>query len=174
MGSDFWFTGSIRTLQAAAMETIYIGGCTEPDVLVLMHYPYMANGGFRSDYYANLEVIRKQALLGGIDFWSYSIRRGNGAWRVPSGSEMRYQGHIRTWLIAKRYIYFNVLTHVSKSGGESFNNGIILPNGTKNISYTWAQNINAGVPAVGWYTNEFEIACLYHSGRLAFNGYSAS
>ncbi|BBH23085.1 hypothetical protein Back11_44300 [Paenibacillus baekrokdamisoli] len=164
IASDFWFTINQNIIGGSYEDYVYRWMYTAPDVLVFDHYPYMADGGFRSDYYANLEVIRRQALLGGIDFWSYIQSVGvNGVWRVPSESEMRYQIYSNLAYGAKGYIYFTYWTPAS-SGGESFNNGIILPNGTKNNSYTWAQNINADVQQLGGTLMNLKSIAVYHSG----------
>lgn len=164
IAADFWFTINQNIIGGSYEDYVYRWMYTDPDVLVFDHYPYMADGSFRSDYYANLEVIRRQALLGGSDFWSYIQSVGvTGAWRAPSESEMRYQVYSNLAYGAKGLIYFTYWTPAS-SGGESFNNGIILPNGTKNSSYTWAQTINAGVQQLGGTLMDLSSIAAYHSG----------
>ncbi|MFD0960630.1 hypothetical protein [Paenibacillus chungangensis] len=164
--ADFWFTLNQNIVGGSYEDYVYRWMYTEPDVLVFDHYPYLANGAFRSDYYANLEVIRRQADLGGVDFWSYIQSVGvSGAWRVPSESEMRYQVYSNLAYGAKGYIYFTYWTPES-SGGESFNNGIILPDGTKNSSYTWAQQLNADVMNLGDVLMGLHSEAVYHAGGV--------
>ncbi|MCU6710744.1 beta-galactosidase [Paenibacillus sp. J5C_2022] len=164
--ADFWFTLNQNIVGGSYEDYVYRWMYTEPDVLVFDHYPYLANGTLRSDYYANLEVIRRQADLGGVNFWSYIQSVGvNGAWRVPSESEMRYQVYSNLAYGAKGYIYFTYWTPAS-SGGESFNNGIILPDGTKNSSYTWAQQLNADVMNLGDTLLGLHSEAVYHAGGI--------
>ncbi|MFD0715726.1 beta-galactosidase [Paenibacillus sp. GCM10027626] len=164
IAADFWFTINQNIVGGSYEDYVYRWMYTEPDVLAFDHYPYLANGQFRSDYYANLEVIRRQAKLGNRDFWSYIQSVGvNGVWRAPSESEMRYQIYSNLAYGAKGYIYFTYMTPES-SGGESFNNGIILPNGMKNASFTWAQNVNEEVQNLGGTLMKLKSTAVYHSG----------
>jgi len=164
IAADFWFTINQNIVGNSYEDYVYRWMYTEPDVLVFDHYPFLATGQFRSDYYANLEVIRRQAKLGDTDFWSYIQSVGvNGVWRAPSESEMRYQIYSNLAYGAKGYIYFTYMTPES-SGGESFNNGIILPNGTKNTSYTWAQTVNGEVLNLGDTLMKLNSTAVYHSG----------
>lgn len=165
IAADFWFTINQNITGASYEDYVYRWMYTEPDVLVFDHYPYMANGQFRADYYDNLEVIRRQAKLGGVDFWSYIQSVGvKGVWKAPSESEMRYQIYSNLAYGAKGYIYFTYWTP-DASGGESFNNGLILPNGVKNASYNWAKNINAEVLQLGSTLMGLESLAVYHTGN---------
>ncbi|MCQ6562014.1 hypothetical protein [Paenibacillus mendelii] len=161
---DFWFTIN-QSIQGGTYEDyVYRWMYTNPDVLVFDHYPFMASGQIRSDYYTNLEVIRRQALLGNADFWSYIQSVGiSGVWKTPTQSEMNYQIYTNLAYGAKGYIYFTYWTPAS-SGGESFANGLILPDGTKNASYTWAQSINAKVKQWGPVLNSLRSEAVYHTG----------
>ncbi len=163
--ADFWFTINQNIKGASYEDYVYRWMYTEPDVLVFDHYPFLANGQFRNDYYDNLETIRRQAKLGGVDFWSYIQSVGvTSVWKAPSESEMRYQIYANLAYGAKGYIYFTYWTPEA-SGGESFNNGLILPDGTKNASYLWAQNLNAEVLQLGNTLMELQSLAVYHTGN---------
>ncbi|WP_221414189.1 hypothetical protein [Paenibacillus sp. 598K] len=166
IAADFWYTVN-QTIQGRTYEDyVYRWVNKQPDVLSFDHYPFLIDGSMRQDYYANLEVIRRQALRADVDFWSYIQSVGvTGVWRAPSESDMRYQIYTNLAYGAKGYIYFTYQTPAS-SGGESFFNGLLLPDGTKNASYTWAQQLNGEVAKLGPTLMGLTSNGVYHNGTV--------
>ena len=162
--SDFWFTLNQNIQGGTYEDYVYRWASKNPDVLIFDHYPFLASNGMTTDYYTNLEIIRRQALAANIDFWPYIQSVGfNNTNRAPSQSDLRYQIYTSLAYGAKGYIYFTYWTPAS-SGGETFNQGLILPDGTKNVSYAWAATINAEVLQLGTTLTSLTSQAVYHTG----------
>ncbi|MFD0716272.1 beta-galactosidase [Paenibacillus sp. GCM10027626] len=171
--ADFWFTINQNIIPQSYEDYVYRWVSKHPDVLVYDHYPFLESGATRNDYYENLEIIRRQSLLGKIDFWSYIQSVGiTGTYRVPSKEEMRYQIYTNLAYGAKGYIYFTYWTPQNAVWNEPFHDGIILPDGTKNISYTWAREINGEVLKLGPALTSLTSQAVYHTGTIP-NGSTA-
>lgn len=162
--SDFWFTVD-QNIEALTYEDyVYRWVSTQPDVLVYDHYPFLTNGSVHELYYPNLEVIRDQALGGSVDFWSYLQSVGINNWlRMPSENDMRYQIYTNLAYGAKGFIYF---TYTTPFGDPSIHDAIILPDGTRNISYDWAKDLNAEVLNLGGALTKLTSQAVYHTGSL--------
>jgi hypothetical protein len=166
IAADFWFTVNQNIQGGTYEDYVYRWTQTNPDVLVFDHYPFLVGGGMTNSYYTNLEIIRRQALAARIDFWAYIQAVGiNGYYRTPSQSDMRYQIYTNLAYGAKGYIYFTYWTPAS-SGGETFENGLLLPDGTRNVSYDWAKDLNAEVLNLGPTLMSLTSEAVYHSGGL--------
>ncbi|UVI32732.1 cohesin domain-containing protein [Paenibacillus spongiae] len=161
--ADLWYTIN-QNLQAGTYEDyVYRWVRSNPDVLVYDHYPFRVNNGFSSGYYENMEVVRRQSLAGDVDFWTYIQSVGiDNYLRPPTKADLNY--HIYTSLAygAKGYIYFTYTTPQNQ-GAEQFSQGLILPDGTKNISYDWAKDINAEVLNLGPTLLKLTSQDVYHA-----------
>jgi len=137
----------------------------QPDMLVFDNYPFKTIHELLSGYYANLEVIRSQSLLGDVDFWSYiqSVGAAYNHLRTPTENELRYQIYTNLAYGAKGIIYFTYWTPQANWG---FHDGLILPDGTRNTSYTWAKNINLELQKLGKTLNSLTSQAVYHTGIL--------
>lgn len=156
--TDLWFTID-QDIQGGTYEDyVYRWVSTQPDVLSFDFYPYARWEEFRAGYYANLEIIRKQSLSAGIDFWSYMQSVGHNFQRVPNESEMRYQVYTNLVYGAKGYMWYTYFTP------PGHNNGLILPDGTKNDSYYYAKDIGAEVQFLGSTLLKLNSKAVYHTG----------
>ncbi len=162
---DFWFTLNQNLTAFSYEDYVYRWASKGPDFMMYDHYPFGVSGGISADYYSNMEIIRRQSLAASIDFWTYIQSVGiTGALRAPTEGEMRYQVYTSLAYGAKGINYF---TYETPSGqGEPFHDGILLPNGTKNASYTYAQNINAEVLKLGPKLLSLTSQAVYHTGTL--------
>ncbi|MDI4647926.1 hypothetical protein [Cohnella hashimotonis] len=167
INADFWFTINQNITPLTYEDYVYRWVSKHPDVLVFDHYPFLEAGAFRNDYFENLEVIRRQALLGKVDFWSYIQSVGiTGTYRVPSKEEMRYQIYTNLAYGAKGYIYFTYWTPQDSVWNSPFHDGIILPDGTKTGSYASAREINGEVLKLGPSLNSLTSQAVYHTGAI--------
>ncbi|MFD0716103.1 beta-galactosidase [Paenibacillus sp. GCM10027626] len=165
INGDFWFALNQNLLPFSYEDYVYRWASKEPDVLMFDHYPYNASGGFSSEYYTNLEIIRRQAQLASLDFWTYiqSVGITDGL-RSPSGNELRYNVYTSLAYGAKGINYF---TYETPSGeGESFHDGIILPDGSKGPLYTWVKAMNADLLKMGPTLRALDSEAVYHTGTL--------
>lgn len=165
LDADLWFTFDQAIEPITYEDYVYRWARTKPGVLSFDHYPFLYNGDMRGDYYANLEVIRRQALAAGIDFWTYIQSIGiTDVYRQPNEQELRYQIYTSLTYGAKGYMYFTYWT--PKPGVERFYDGIILRDGTRNESYEWARKINAEVLNLGPVLLGLTSEAVYHTGEL--------
>jgi hypothetical protein len=162
---DFWFTLNQNLTAFSYEDYVYRWASKDPDFMMYDHYPFSLSGGISADYYSNMEIIRRQSLAASIDFWTYIQSVGiTGALRAPTEGEMRYQVYTSLAYGAKGINYF---TYETPSGqGESFHDGILLPDGSKNASYTHVQNMNAEVLKLGPKLLSLTSRAVYHTGTL--------
>jgi hypothetical protein len=65
----------------------------KPRVLCFDHYPFLKEdkGGFRKDYYSNLEIIRKKSIEWNIPFWMIILSSGHDNYINPTFEQIRFQ-----------------------------------------------------------------------------------
>ncbi|MFD0714532.1 hypothetical protein [Paenibacillus sp. GCM10027626] len=161
--SDFRYAVNQGVLAQAYEEYVNRWVNQHPDVLVFDHYPFRVDGE-RSSYYENLEIIRRQALQGQVDFWSYIQSVGiQNDLVAPTENQIRYQVYTNLAYGAKGLIYFTYQTPPADWG---FHDGLILPDGTKNASYYGVKNINAEVMNLGCYLQSLTSQAVYHTGTI--------
>lgn len=162
--ADLWFTINQNITAFSYEDYVYKWASLKPDFLMYDHYPFIENNQFRSSYYSDLEIIRKQSVAQSIPFWTYIQSCGiTGFMRTPTVAEMRYQIYTSLAYGAKGYSYFLYST----PDGDGFHDGIILPNGSKNsILYNGATEINAEVLKLGPTLNSLTSMGVYHTGSI--------
>jgi hypothetical protein len=164
--ADFWFVQN-QSIQGGTYEDhVYRWASKEPDVLSFDHYPFLNDGVFIEDYYWNLEIIRRQALRAGIDFWTYIQSVGTEGMVQPTEEQMRYQIYTNLAYGAKGYIYFTYETPGIEAAGKPFYGGLILPDGSQNVTYEYAKDINAEVLELGPTLSTLTSMEVYHTGVL--------
>ncbi|GGD56522.1 cohesin domain-containing protein [Paenibacillus nasutitermitis] len=165
--ADLWFTIDQNIQGGTYEDYVYRWASTQPDILSFDFYPFARWEEFRTGYYANLEIIRKQSLLARTDFWSYMQSVGDNWLRAPNESEMRYQVFTNLVYGAKGYMWYTYFTP------PGHNNGLILPDGTKNNSYYWAKDIDAQVQYLGSTLMKLSSNAVYHTGSTIPDGTTA-
>lgn len=65
----------------------------KPRVLCFDHYPFLKpeSGGFRPDYYSNLEIIRNKSLQYNVPFWMIVLSSGHWGYKNPTYEEISFQ-----------------------------------------------------------------------------------
>ncbi|MFC5405470.1 beta-galactosidase [Cohnella soli] len=171
INSDFWMTIN-QNISTLYEDYVYKWVATEPDVLSFDHYPFRVGGGVTTDYFTNLEVVRRQSLLGQVEFWAYLQSQGEpGYLRVPNQHEMRFQIYTNLAYGAKGlqyFMYWNV-----DPAETSFTSGILDHNGNKimapdglNTMYEYDKQINQEVLKLGPTLKTLTSQAVYHTGTL--------
>lgn len=65
----------------------------KPRVLCFDHYPFLKTkaGGFRKDYYENLDIVRKKSLQYEVPFWMIVLSSGHDQYKKPNIEEISFQ-----------------------------------------------------------------------------------
>ncbi|WP_139995219.1 cohesin domain-containing protein [Paenibacillus paridis] len=142
----------------------YVNGwlATDPDMISFDSYPYLSTGFDEKPYYQSLEYFRKQSLLNGTDLWAYIQAMSYDYFNMvePSESQLRFQVYSTLAYGAKGYVYF---TYHTPAGMD---NGLILPDGTKNDTYEYAKNVNGEVLNLGSALLSLTSKEVYHTGGV--------
>ncbi|MFD0715637.1 hypothetical protein [Paenibacillus sp. GCM10027626] len=163
INADFWFTINQNIAAFTYEDYVYRWVYTSPDVLLFDYYPFLVNDEFSDEYYDNLEIIRRQALAGSIDFWTFVQSVGIDNWkRSPSQDDMRYNIYTNLAYGSKGLIYFTY----SQPIYPGFDGSIINADGSQNPSYGWARDLNAEVLKLGPTLNRLTTESVYHTGTL--------
>ncbi|MFD0714727.1 S-layer homology domain-containing protein [Paenibacillus sp. GCM10027626] len=142
----------------------YVNGwlATDPDMISFDIYPYTSTGFLEKAYYQSLEYFRKQSLLNGTDLWAYIQSYSDDYLGMvkPSESQLKYQIYSTLAYGAKGYVYFTYYTP------SFFDNGLILPDGTKNDTYDYAKSVNGEVLKLGSTLLSLTSKDVYHTGGV--------
>jgi len=161
ISADFWHAINQDVIPFTYEDYVNRWVRTEPDVLLYDYYPYLYGSNVSEHYYKNLEVIRRQAQQGHVDFWTFIQSVGIGEWlRPPSENDIRHNIYTNLAYGSKGLIYFTY-SHPIYPG---YVDSIIDPNGNRNPSYNWAKNLNAEVLNLGETLNKLESVAVYHTG----------
>jgi len=135
---------------------------TNPDMISFDSYPYLSTGFDEKPYYQSLEYFRKQSLLNGTDLWAYIQAMSYDYYNMiePSESQLKFQVYSTLAYGAKGYVYF---TYHTPAGMD---NGLIMPDGTKNETYTYAKDVNAEVLKLGSTLLSLTSKDVYHTGGV--------
>ncbi|WP_245375217.1 cohesin domain-containing protein [Paenibacillus eucommiae] len=164
VGGNFWMEINDRDVTGEEFVRAWVD--KQPDVLSFDVYPFLADGTLLDKYFVYQELFRRESLRGQIVLWSYIQSVGiNGSLRAPNEDELRY--HIYTNLAygVKGITYFTYNTP-SGPGNDAFHDGLLLRDGSKNASYTWAKNLNAEVLKLGPTLLGLTSDAVYHTGTL--------
>ncbi|BBI32894.1 cohesin domain-containing protein [Cohnella abietis] len=135
---------------------------TNPDMISFDAYPYLTTGFDEKPYYQSLEYFRKQSLLNGTDLWAYIQAMSYDYFNMtePNESQLKFQVYSTLAYGAKGYVYF---TYHTPAGMD---NGLILPDGTKNDTYEYAKAVNGEVLKLGSTLLSLTSKDVYHTGGV--------
>lgn len=135
---------------------------TNPDMISFDSYPYLSTRFDEKPYYQSLEYFREQSLLNGTDLWAYIQSMSYDYFDMvePSESQLKFQVYSTLAYGAKGYVYF---TYYTPAGMD---NGLILPNGTKNDTYDYAKAVNGEVLKLGSTLLTLTSKDVYHTGGV--------
>ncbi len=94
----------------------------KPRLLCVDYYPLLLNekGGFRRDYFYNLEILRKKSLEWGIPFWVIVLSSGHDDYKNPSFEEIRFQVYTALAYGAKGIGYYLLSKSFEEIGYRSW------------------------------------------------------
>lgn len=164
VGGNFWIEINDKDLGAEEYVRSWVD--KEPDVLSFDVYPFLADGSLADKYFVIQELFRRESLRGDVDLWSVIQSVGiNGMIRKPNEDEIRYQIYTNLAYGVKGLTYFTYNTPPG-AGFETFHDGLINRDGSRNDSYTWVKNLNAEVLKLGPTLLGLKSDAVYHTGTL--------
>ncbi len=130
-----------------------------PQVLSYDHYALVGDG-LRPSYFANMEVIRREALKYGIPFWYIFLATQHFAYRDPTEGELRWQAYTAIAYGAKGLLYFTYYW----VNDELYGNALIRRDGTLDHKWYIAREMNAEFKALGPTLINLTSEKVYHTG----------
>ena len=129
----------------------------QPPILSYDHYALM-EWGDRPEYFANLEVIRRQALRGGVPFWNVILSTPHFNYRDPSAADLRWQVYTTLAYGGQGIVYFTYCT----PDAENYHNGIIDLYGRRTPKYDVVRQLNLEMQHLGPHLERLTSVGVYH------------
>jgi hypothetical protein len=129
-----------RYLLAYSNITKKTGGTV---IYSVANYPF-TKGGFRKDYFLNLDLLRK--YTSNNIFWSYVLASGHAHYNDPGLYEIAFTALTPLLYGAKGIIYFP-FSSILSDNEHKFAPGLINKDGTKTKKFEYAKAINSYIKA---------------------------
>lgn len=129
----------------------------QPPFLSYDHYSLQESGD-RPGYFANLEVIRAEALAAGVPFWNIILATPHFDYRDPSPADLRWQVNTTLAYGGKGLAYFTYWT----PDVENFRDGIIGLDGRPMPKYDVVARLNAELRGVGRHLLGLTSVAVHH------------
>jgi hypothetical protein len=137
-----------------------------PAVLLYDHYPILADGTDRADFYSNMEIIRQNALAAGIGFMGFALVTSyvdTPDTRQPSESDLNWEVYSLITYGAKGIWYYNY--RINPATGSGYGPALVTyDTDTPTATYTMASAINADLKAMGPTLLKLQSGGVYHTG----------
>ncbi len=130
-----------------------------PSFVSYDHYP-VRKSGLRSDYYRNLEIIRRMSMERGLEFWAFTLVTPHYDYPPPTAGHIRLQLFSDIAYGAKALQYF---TYGTPGGAEEFGTGLIDKQGNPGPAYPLAREINAEIRRIESLILSWHSQAVYHS-----------
>ncbi|WP_020614993.1 discoidin domain-containing protein [Paenibacillus daejeonensis] len=156
-----WSMGNYEHIYVRAwVEAV---GAENMKYLSFDNYPFKWDGSFSTNYFDNLEIIRKVGLEYDIKTSSYLQSVGiPGMYRRPVAAEMEYSAYVNLAYGMKSLVWFTYWTPTER--GEPFTDAIMTAAGEKTDLYAPVQEINAKVAKLGPTLVNLDAIQAYHAG----------
>jgi hypothetical protein len=144
----------------AYLETV------QPRFITYDHYPLPAgNRGYGRDAYANLEIVRHEALAHGVDWGVILQLVAFGGMRSPDEAELRWQACSALAYGARAIGWFTYLTEV-EYGGMNWRDAVIDRDGCRTRHYAMLGRVNGELRQLGRTLVGLTSTGVYHTEPL--------
>lgn len=125
----------------------------------------ITTGGLRSDYYENLEIIRRAALANKVPFWAFTLSTPHWSFPMPTEGHIRFQLYSDLVYGAKGLQYF---TYGLPPSDETitFFLAPINPDGSKTPLWAMTQHVNHEILNLAPILKKLTSLNVYHSSPL--------
>lgn len=132
-----------------------------PAIISYDHYPFLAAGEDRSDYFENLESIRSSADATRTPVWGIVQVTPHEHYRDPSAAELEWQVFTSLAYGVKGLSYFTYWPPPSLA--ES---AIVDANGAPTDRYAMVKRLNQKIHAIGPTLLSLHSTAVYHTGAI--------
>ncbi len=139
----------------------FIATC-HPTILSYDHYAILEGGGFRGEYFANLEAVRRAALKHDIPFWQIVLSLGALSYREPSPADMSFEVYTSLAYGARGIAYFKYFTPAV----GNFRGGPIDQFGHENPMWHTMQQLNLQIGKLAPTLLKLKSDRVYHFGDV--------
>jgi hypothetical protein len=137
----------------------------KPRLLSFDHYALMTDGLLRSNYFENLEIIRRQSLKHDVPFCFIFQETPCFSYRNPSETDLRWQVNTALAYGAKALMYFTYWTPTNDPAFRA-TDAIIDRNGKRSPHFEQAKRINATIRKWAPTLMQLKSTGVYHVGKL--------
>jgi hypothetical protein len=131
----------------------------KPAILSYDHY-HFHNKYDRPGFFANLEVVRREALKSNVPFWQIAQLINHFDYRMPTEAEKRWEAMQTLAFGGKGFMYFTYW-QPGKDGGTA----IINLDGTRTHQYDEVKRINHDVQAIGKHLLKAKSTSVFEFGQ---------
>ncbi|HEX3600194.1 MAG TPA: hypothetical protein VHU84_08620 [Lacipirellulaceae bacterium] len=135
----------------------------KPKLLCYDHYA-LFDGVERDSYFANMEIIRRNALKYDAAMGFIFLCTPHGTYRDPTDTDLRWQVNTAIAYGCKALLYFTYFTPTDPAA--NFHDGILDANGKRTAHYEMAKSINGELKKLGGTLVHLKSTGVFHSGKL--------
>jgi hypothetical protein len=139
----------------------FIKDC-QPPILSYDHYALFEGGGFRGEYYANLESIRRAAVKHNLPFWQIVLSLGCLNYREPTPADLRFEVYTSLAYGARGLAYFKYFTPAV----GNFRGGPIDQFGNETPMWQAMRQVNLQVAKLAPTLLQLKSDRVYHFGTV--------
>ncbi len=132
-----------------------------PCVMLNCHYPVLADGSDRPQYYDNIEFFRRLALKYDIGLMGFALVNGHTPYREPSESDLNWMVYSYLAYGAQGMFYYNYRIMPDSRFAEGL---VTYSNGTPRTTYYMAQTLNAGLDKLWPVLKQLKSTAVFHTG----------
>jgi len=137
----------------------------KPAYFTYDHYNFLSDGTDGATFFANLTVVRAQAIARGVPFGQYIQSISYNGHRPTNGPEKRWAALHTLAYGGTGVLYFTYWSPVGSP--ENFGDGIVTASGQLTQQYEDVKSINATLHAMGPYLAAATSTKVFHNGPLS-------
>ncbi|MBN2451677.1 MAG: hypothetical protein JXR77_14910 [Lentisphaeria bacterium] len=136
---------------------------TQPRLISYDHYALLKAGGFRPDYYENMELVLGISLAGGIPWWYVHNSGAYSGYRSPTEAEMRWQLYTSLAYGAKGISYWY---YWGRQQEHDERTGVVDAEGRPTWLYGILKALNRETQVLGRILLPLTCTGVYHVGEI--------
>lgn len=135
-----------------------------PKLLSYDHYALMADGAVRGDYFANMEIIRRQSIKHSVPFNYILLSVPHGPYKDVNEADIRWQAFTALAYGARGLMYFTYMTPNDSAWG--YHDALIGSNGQPTAKYEIAKKVNGEIRKLAPTLMRLTTVAVYHTAPV--------